>query len=60
MVMQWLINNLGTIVVLIILLVIVVLALRSVIRQKQCGRPCTGCPSARSCPHCKTDPPFNS
>lgn len=45
--MNWLINNGGSIIALIVVLLIVALALRSVLKNKNdCGCGCSGCNGA--------------
>ena len=52
--MQWLINNLGTLVVLLIVAVIIGLAVFSVVRKRakggcSCGCGCNNCPMSGKC-----------
>ena len=52
--MTWIINNIGTIITLIILLAIVALIIRHIKKDKaqgksSCGCKCGGCPMSGSC-----------
>ncbi|MCR5593009.1 MAG: FeoB-associated Cys-rich membrane protein [Saccharofermentans sp.] len=51
---EWIINNSGTIIVSVILIVIVSLAVRSLIKKKikgesTCGCGCSNCPASGTC-----------
>ncbi|MBR6897645.1 MAG: FeoB-associated Cys-rich membrane protein [Lachnospiraceae bacterium] len=48
--MNWIEENIGTIIVSIIIATVLALAIRSLIRQKRNGRSCCG--SCGSCPGC--------